>query len=207
MWARIAGVFSTTLGAFASFFAILVIGLYMAISSGLYAEGLIHLVPMAKRARAREVLQAVGQTLWWWLLGRGVSMIVVGLLTATGLTLLGVPLALTFGLLAAALTFVPYLGPLLSAVPPTLLALTQQPRQALYVVLLYLGIQGVESYLVTPLVQERTVSLPPAFILTAQLFMGVLLGGMGIVLAVPLFAVVLVLVKMLYIEDLLGERK
>ena len=65
----------------------------------------------------------------------------------------------------------------------------------------------LRDYLVTPLVQERTVSLPPAFILTAQLFMGVLLGGMGIVLAVPLFAVVLVLVKMLYIEDLLGEGK
>jgi predicted PurR-regulated permease PerM len=75
------------------------------------------------------------------------------------------------------------------------------------VILLYSGIQGVESYLVTPLVQQRTIFSPPALILTAQMLMGVLLGGIGIILAVPLFAVIQVLVKMLYIEDTLGERK
>jgi predicted PurR-regulated permease PerM len=205
--AKIARVFSTTFGALASLIVILAIGLYIAVSLTSYTEGIIQLVPIGNRARAREVVQAVGQTLRWWLLGRWVSMIVVGLLTAVGLRLLGVPLALTFGLLAAGLTFVPYLGPLLSATPPTLLALTQHPQQALYVILLYSGIQGVESYVVTPLVQHRTVFLPPALILTAQMLMGVLLGAIGVILAVPLFAVIQVLVKMPYIEDTLGERK
>jgi predicted PurR-regulated permease PerM len=135
---------------------------HMAVAPNLYAEGIIRLVPLAKRGRAHEILQALGHTLRWWLLGRGVSMLMVGLFTAAGLWLIAVPLALTFGLLAALLTFVPYLGPVLSAIPPTFLALTQQPRQALYVILLYIGIQGVESYLLTPLVQESTVSLPPA---------------------------------------------
>jgi predicted PurR-regulated permease PerM len=204
--ARVGTIFSTTFGVLGSAIVVLVMGLYMANSPGLYTEGIIHLVPMESRARAREVVQALGQTLRWWLLGRWVSMIVVGLLTAVGLWLIDVPLALTFGLLAAVLTFIPYLGPILSAIPPTLLALTQQPQQALYVVLLYVGIQAVESYFVTPLVQERTISLPPALLLVAQLSMGVLLGGLGVILATPLFAAILVLVKMLYIEDTLGER-
>jgi len=152
-------------------------------------------------------LQAIGQTLRWWLLGRWVSMIVVGFLTAAGLWFIGVPLTLTFGLLTALLTFIPYLGPILSAIPPTLLAFTQYPQQALYVILLYVGIQSVESYLVTPLVQQRTVSLAPALTLTAQMVLGILLGGIGIILATPLFAVMVVLVRMLYIEDTLGERQ
>jgi predicted PurR-regulated permease PerM len=200
-------IFSTTFGALAGFIVILFIGLYMAVAPTLYTEGVIRLVPIAKRGRAREILQALGHTLRWWLLGRGVSMLMVGLLTAAGLWLIGVPLALTFGLLAALLTFVPYLGPILSAIPPTLLALTQQPQQALYVILLYISIQGVESYLLTPLVQERTVSLPPALTITAEVLSGILLGGLGVILATPLVAAALVLVQMLYIEDTLGERK
>jgi predicted PurR-regulated permease PerM len=205
--AKVTRVFSTTFGALASLLVILATGLYMAVAPDVYTEGVIRLVPVENRARAREVLRAVGQTLRWWLLGRWASMVVVGLLTAAGLWLIGVPLALTFGLLAALLTFIPYLGPILSAVPPTLLAFAQQPQQALYVILLYLGIQSVESYLVTPLVQQRTVSLPPALTLTAQVVLGILLGGLGVILATPLFAAVVVLVKMLYIEDMLGERQ
>jgi predicted PurR-regulated permease PerM len=198
-------IFSTTFGALAGLLVFLAVGLYMAVEPNLYTEGVIRLVPIAKRARARDVVQALGHTLRWWLLGRGISMLMVGLFTAVGLWLISVPLALTFGLLAALLTFVPYLGPILSAIPPTLLALTQQPQQALYVVLLYCGIQGVESYLLTPLVQERTVSLPPALTITAEVVLGILLGVWGIILATPLVAAVLVLVQMLYVEDTLGE--
>jgi predicted PurR-regulated permease PerM len=205
MLGRITRVFSTTLGVLASLIVILVIGFYMTVAPQVYTEGVVRLVPIARHGRAHEVLQALGQTLRWWLLGRWISMMLVGLLTAVGLWLLGVPLALTFGLLAALLTFIPYLGPLISAIPPTLLVLMQSPMQALYVILLYLGIQSVESYLLTPLVQQRTLSLPPALTITAQIFLGLLLGTLGVILATPLIAVTLVLVQMLYIEDVLGE--
>jgi predicted PurR-regulated permease PerM len=184
---------------------ILAIGFYMAVAPRVYVEGVIHLVPVTRRGRAGEVLQALGRTLRWWLFGRWISMTVVGLLTTAGLWLLGVPLALTFGLLAALLTFIPYLGPIISAIPPMLLVLVQSPMQALYVVSLYLGVQGVESYLLTPLVQQRTVSVPPALTITAQVLLGLLLGTFGVILATPLIAVTLVLVKMLYIEDVLGK--
>lgn len=199
------GVFSTTLGALANVVIILFVGLFLAIEPRLYTDGLLRLIPMGKRARAREVLHAVGGALQWWLVGKVVAMLVIGVLTALGLWLLGVELALTLGLLAALLTFIPNLGPVLALVPAVLLALMHSPTRALYVTLLYLAIQTVESYVLTPLVQRRTVSLSPALTITAQVALGVLLGGLGLVLATPLTILLLVLIQMLYIEDTLGD--
>lgn len=115
------------------------------------------------------------------------------------------PLALA--LLAGLFSFVPYLGPIVSAVPALLLALSQDQQRALYVLILYIGVQAVEGNLLTPLVQQKAVSLPAAMILFAQIMLGVLVGGIEIVLATPLAAVILVAVKMLYIEDILGDTE
>ena len=199
------GVFSTTLGALANVVIILFVGLFLAIEPKLYTDGCLRLVPIGKRARAREVLYAAGGALQWWLVGKVVAMLVVGVLTALGLWLLEVELALTLGLIAALLTFIPNLGPVLALMPAVLLALMHSPTQALYVILLYLAIQTVESYVLTPLVQRRTVSLSPALTITAQVALGVLLGGLGLVLATPLTILLLVLIQMLYIEDTLGD--
>lgn len=133
-------------------------------------------------------------------------MVVVGAATALGLYLLGLPFALSLGLLAALLDFVPNFGPLISALPALLLALLQGPWQVLYVALLYVGINLLDGYLLTPLVQRRTVSLSPALLLFAQLLMGVLAGALGVLVATPLSAVTLLLVKRLYIEERLEEN-
>lgn len=130
-------------------------------------------------------------------------MAIIGACTAVGLWALGVPLALTLALLAAALTFVPNFGPILAAVPAVLLGLLESPTKALYVVLLYVGVQTVESYVLTPLIQKRTVSAPPALTILAQVLLGVLVGGLGVVLATPLTAVALVLARELYVRDVL----
>lgn len=132
-------------------------------------------------------------------------MVLVGVLTTVGLWWLDVPLALTFGLLAAALTFIPNFGPVLSVVPPALLALADDPTRALYVGALYLAIQTVESYAVTPLIQRRTVSMPPALTITSQVVLGVLVGGIGVAVATPLTAAAMTVVRMLYVEDLLEQ--
>ena len=203
--AEATGVFSTTLGALANVVIILFVGLFLAVEPRLYTDGLIRLVPIGKRARAREILYAVGDVLQWWLVGKVVAMLMIGVLTALGLWLLGVELALTLGLIAALLTFIPNIGPVLALVPAVLLALMHSPTQALYVILLYLAIQTVESYVLTPLVQRRTVSLPPALTISAQVALGVLLGGLGLVLATPLTVALLVLIQRLYIEDTLGD--
>ncbi len=201
---RVTGAFSTLLGIATTVGIVLFVGIYLAVDPGLYRRGLVRLNPLNKRSRAEEVCDAVGHTLRWWLLGRLFSMVVVGIATTVGLWLLGIPAPIALGFITFLLVFIPYLGPILAAVPALLSALSlPDAMEPVYVGLLYLGIELLEGYLLTPFVQARTVGLPPAFTLTAQVLMGVLMGIPGIMLATPLAAVALVLVKMLYVEDIL----
>jgi predicted PurR-regulated permease PerM len=191
------GIFSTTFGAILRFLIILISGIYFAVDPRLYTRGLLRLVPVPRRPRAREVLHELGDTLWWWLIGRFISMASVGVMIGVGLWLLGVPLAFTLGFLAALLHFIPNIGPWLAAFPAVLLALLHSPQQALYVAILYLVIQQIESYLITPLVQQRAVKLAPVVSIFAQVLLTLTVGGIGLVLASPLAAVVQVLVHAL----------
>jgi predicted PurR-regulated permease PerM len=199
------GVLSTTVGALGGFMVFLFVGLFGAFDPNPYRKGALYLLPPSRRDRVGQVLDEVVQILRQWMVGKFISMALVGTLTWIGLALLGIPLALTLTLLAALLTFVPNFGPILSAVPAILLAALQGPSKALYVALLYVGVQTVESYLVTPLVQKRTVSLPPALTIVAQVGMGMVAGGLGVVVATPLTAALLILVKRLYVEDVRGD--
>lgn len=202
---RATGALVTTLSAMGAFLIILVVGLYVAAQPALYHRGLRRLVPMRGRKRLDAVLLEVTTVLRWWLIGTILSMTLVGVLTTVGLWWLGVPLALTFGLLAAALTFIPNLGPVISVVPPAILAAADDPTRALYVGGLYLAIQVVESYAVTPLIQRRTVAMPPALTITSQIVLGLLVGGIGVAVATPLTAAAMTIVRMLYVEDLLED--
>ena len=182
------------------------LAVFFASEPGLYRGGLLRLVPSARRERAGEVVGEVYVTLQAWLLGKIISMTVVGLLTGLGLWLLGMPLALTLGVLAGGLEFIPFFGPFLASVPAILLALAESPLQAVYVALLYVVVQQIEGNVILPIVHERTVDMPPALTLVSVLVAGGLFGFVGLLVATPIMAVGLVLVKMLYVEDVLGER-
>ena len=197
--------FSRTLGAVANVFVILFIGIYGAADPASYVSGVVHLTPERNRDRARVVIDALAHALRWWLVGRLTMMSVVGVLTSLGLWIAGVPSPLALGLLAALLSFVPYVGPILSFVPAVLVALMVSLTKVLYVVLVFGLVQTLESYVITPLVQQQAVSLPPVILITAQIAMGVLAGATGVVLAAPLAIVVIVLLQMLYVEDVLGD--
>jgi predicted PurR-regulated permease PerM len=116
-----------------------------------------------------------------------------------------VPLALALGILAGLLEFIPTVGPILASAPAILLAFLQGPTLVLYVVLLYLVVQWIGSYLVMPLIQHRTLSIPPALTIVSIALLGAVLGFIGMLLACPLAVVVVVLVKMIYVEDVLGN--
>ena len=204
-FSRVTGVFSSTLSALANFVIILFVGIYLAVDSRTYTNGLVRLFPLNRRGRAREVVDELGFTLWWWLLGKVAAMIIVGCVTWLGLTILGVPLALSLGLLAGLLDFIPNIGPFIAGAPAVLIALMISPATALYVLIFYFVIQSLESYVLTPVLQQKTVKLPPALTIVAQVLLGVLTGGLGLILASPLAAVAFVLVRLLYIEDTLGE--
>ena len=203
---RVTGLFTSALGALASAVLVGFLGLFLAARPRTYTGGLVRLLRPERRGRAREVLSRIGTTLRWWLLGMALSMTLVGTLSALGLWLLGIPLALTLGLIAALLAFIPNFGPVAAVIPAALVALSKSPTSALYVVLLYLAIQTVESYAITPLVQQRALSLPPALLLATQVVVGGLLGALGLALATPMLAVAVVLIQSLYIEDTLREN-
>ena len=203
---RVTGVVSRTFSSIASFVIILFLGLMLAATPGVYVNGLLALLPASKVPRGREVLQQLYDTLWWWLVGRVVAMTFIGVVTGLGLWIIGVPLAFALGLLAALLSFIPNLGPILSAIPAVLLALVQGPTEALWVIGLYAGVQAIESYVLDPVIDRKTVYLPPALTIFAQLVFALFTGLLGLALATPLTAALVVLVTMLYVQDVLGRR-
>ena len=184
---------------------ILVSGVYLASSPRMYVNGLLMLTPHVRRPRYRDVLSRLAFTIRWWMIGQLVPMAVIGILTAIGLKLIGVELWFILGVLAALFNFIPNFGPLISGVPAFLLALADSPQKALWVVALYIIAQSLEGYFLTPLVQRKAVEMPPALLILFQVLAGLLLGPMGIILAAPLLAVVIVAVKMLYVEDVMGD--
>lgn len=200
------GAFTSALGVIGNAVLVLFLGLFFAVDPDVYRNALVQLAPPSRRAQAAEALNATGETLRWWIVGTLSSMTVVAVLTTTGLLLLGMPLAFTLGLLAGLLAFIPNLGPVISLLPALLIALLQGPWMVLWVAVLYLSVQTVETYVVTPIIQRRAVSLPPALTLVAQVLLSVLFGFMGLLLATPLTAATLVLVKILYLRDVLGDR-
>ncbi|MCW5959348.1 MAG: AI-2E family transporter [Pyrinomonadaceae bacterium] len=203
--ASVGGFFSSTAGMIANFFITILLAIYLAVEPKTYISGLTKLFPVSKRARASAVVYEIGETLRWWLIGKIGSMFVIGVLTWIGLSIIGVPLALTLGLIAGLLSFVPNFGPILSAIPAILLAFIQSPITAVYVAVLYIGVQLIESNLITPWIERQTVELPPALTIFSQLVLAVLIGGLGLVLATPILAVIMVVVQMLYIQDVLGD--
>lgn len=199
-------IFTGALGVVANIVIILFVALYLAAQPGVYRRGVLALLPARMVPRGEEVMTELRDTLWLWLFGKMVAMVIVGAVTALGLTLLDVPLALTLGIVAGLFDFIPYIGPILAGVPATLIAFSQSPTLALYVVLLFMAIQTAEGYLLTPFVDRKTVSLPPAFTIMMQVLMALPFGLMGVALASPLAAVVYVLVTMLYVQSALGKN-
>ena len=198
--------FAGIVGALGNVAIITFVGIYFAAAPRQYLRGLIKLIPQRKRARADEVLHTIGDELGRWLLGKFTSMVLVGIMTTVGLYLLDVPLALILGIIAGLLDFIPYLGPIFAGVPAVLIAMTISPDLALYTVLLFVGIQLVEGYLLQPLIEAKAVALAPALVIVMQLAFGAFFGLAGVALATPLTAVLAVLVGMLYVEDVLGDK-
>jgi predicted PurR-regulated permease PerM len=201
----ISGVFSITLGTLLSIFIAIFTGIYLALQPDYYITKVLKIIPINSRGKAEEVIRMAGRALRWWFFGRFISMMIVGVFMAIGLAIAGIPFAITLGLIAAMLCFIPYIGPILSAVPPILVAMTVSTHKIVYALIVYLVVQLSESYIITPIVQKRAVFIPPAFLFTAQVMMGVIAGPLGLVLATPLAVIMIVTVQKLYIHDILGD--
>ncbi|MDQ3049738.1 MAG: AI-2E family transporter [Bacteroidota bacterium] len=193
--------FQSTFGVFGDIYVILFIGIFFTISPKTYTQGMVQLIPVKGQQKADQVLDKLGEQLRNWLKGKLFSMFVVFVLTAIGLAIIGMPLWLVLALLAGLISFIPNFGPLIALIPAVLVALMQSPQTAALVTGLYILIQFIESNFITTLVQKKLLNMPPALIIIAQLIMGALTGGWGLVLATPLTVIIIVLVQELYIKN------
>ena len=198
-------VLGITLGALADLILVAITALYLAISPTLYQRGLVRLVAIRYRPRTLMILRDIGRTLRLWLLGQMVDMVVVGMITAIGMTLLGVPVPLALGVLAGLLTFIPYFGAVVAGLPAVLVALTVSPTVALYAVGVFLLCHLVEGYVLSPLVQKRLVELPPALTLLSMAAAGTVFGPLGIILGTPMAAAAMVAIREGYVVEILGD--
>ncbi len=205
MLARVAGTAAVLGDTATKAVFVLFLGLFLAAAPRRYRDGLVRLLPASRRPKGREALAAAHRAMQGWLVGLLAAMAFVGLVTWLGLSLIGVPLALALAIVAALAEAVPIFGPLAGFVLAALLALSVSWTHLLWVVGLFLTIQVVQGNLVVPLVQQRTVDLPPALTITAVFVAGAVFGPLGLLVATPLLAVVMALVKLLYVRDVLGD--
>jgi predicted PurR-regulated permease PerM len=191
-------------GSIATLVVVVIAGIYIAINPGVYRRGFIMLFPKRVQLQVTETIDDAGAALRLWLGAQLLAMIMVGVITAAGLAIIGVPSALGLGFIAGVLEFIPYIGPILSAIPALLLASTQSWEMVAWTLALFLAVQQVENNIILPLVSGRAVDLPPAVGLFAVVAIGILFGPLGLLLAYPLAIVIDVAVRRLYVREILG---
>ncbi|MEX0694167.1 MAG: AI-2E family transporter [Rhodospirillales bacterium] len=196
----------TVVGAITSLGIIVVLTLFLAARPKLYRQGAVRLVPPDHREMVDETLSGIAHALRWWFFGQLVSMGFLGITVGLGFLFLGVDLWLGLAVLTALLSAVPFIGPLIATVPIVAVGFSEGMQTGLIVLGGYLVIQGVESNLLMPIIQQKAVNLAPALLIAVQVLLGVVFGVMGLILAAPLTIVAMVAVQKLWVEHILGEK-
>jgi predicted PurR-regulated permease PerM len=197
----------TAAGATLEIILILFLGVYFAYDPIFYLEGALRIFPLNQRERVRLAMLNAGDSLRRWLLAQVVAMGIVGIMAGAMLAVLGVPLALVLGALAALFEFIPVVGAFLFGIPGIVVAFSRGPKVAVYAAIGYIAVQQLESNLIIPLLQRWAVKMPPVVGLLAVVAAGILLGPAGIVFAAPLAVVAMALINQLYVKGTLEKSR
>jgi predicted PurR-regulated permease PerM len=193
-----------TVSAVGNFFIVLFLGLCFAAQPNIYRKGLITMAPARRRTDVAVVVDRIGETLQRWLMAQMITMFAVFLITWLGLALIGIPSSFILGVQAGLLTFIPTVGALIGGLIVVLASLASGWIAALSAFVLFLGIHALESYILTPMLQRQALEIPPATLFAFQILLGVVFGIWGLALALPLMAIVKVVINFLH-ED--GDGK
>lgn len=189
-----------------SILIIFFISMYLLAEPELYVNGIIKLTPKWYRDRLRIILRRIDLTLRAWLSVTGVSMIVVGLGTGLGLAMLGIQEWVALGVLAGVLSFIPNFGPVVALIPAVAAAIVQAENNIIWTVVIVYGVSFFQSQVLSPVLASERMNMPAILVLLGQIIFGFFFGFLGLMLAVPLSAVVAVLVDEIYVKDILGDR-
>ena len=191
----------STLAVLGGIVLVIFLAIYLAINPSVYRHGLIHLLPERARGRTEVVFTAIAVTLRKWLVTQLIAMIVIGAVTTVVLMALKVRAAVPLGILAGILEFVPTIGPILSSLPAIAMGFVDSPEKALAVAIAYVGIQFIENHLLIPILMKEGVDLPPALTIVMQALMAIVFGVLGLLVAVPLLAAIMIATRILIRHD------
>lgn len=183
-----------TVSAVGNFFIVLFLGLTFAAQPGVYRSGLLYMAPAAHRPRATVIIDRISETLERWLIAQILTMAAVFLVTWIGLALIGIQSSFILGIQAGLLAFIPTVGALIAGLIVVLASLASGWVAAASAFALFLGVHALESYILTPIIQRQALDIPPATLFAIQILLGVVFGLWGISLALPLMAIVKVLI-------------
>jgi predicted PurR-regulated permease PerM len=183
-------------------YIILFLGIFFTAHPSLYKDGILLMVPKSRKAMGKHILDRISLSLKGWLKGMLLSMVLITAMLSIALSIVGIPVALVLSLITGLLELVPNIGSLIAMIPGVLLALTISTNTAIVVAIIYIASQTIVANIVTPLIQKKMINLPPALTLISQLIMGYISGALGIILAVPILAIVIILVDELYVKKI-----
>ena len=202
----LASVGMTVAAALSSLILVVIGGFFLAASPDLYRQGLVKLFPKNRHQIAHATLGDCGTGLRLWLLAELIAMAIVGVLAGLGTWLVGLEAPLVLGLIAGLTEFIPVLGPIIGAIPALVLAVTHGPMTFVWALLLFVAIQQLESNVITPMLQQKMVTIPPALLIFTIVAFGLLFGTLGVIVAAPLTVILYIAVKKLYVREALGEQ-
>jgi predicted PurR-regulated permease PerM len=197
----------SVLSSLLSILIVIFLAVYFIADPQTHTEGLIRLFPKGYRPRAREIMWQLNEALRNYLKAQILLMLLIGVSTGIALLLMGVPLYSALGTITGVFSFVPNFGPLIALIPILAVAIINTPENILLIVIVFYILQFVQSQIITPLLLGSGVNLPPALILLSQIIAGIFFGFLGLLLAVPLAAIVVVLIQEVYVKDLLNDRE
>jgi predicted PurR-regulated permease PerM len=193
--------FSTSFGFLGDLYIIMFLGIFFTADPSLYKNGILFLFPARKKSTGSAILKRIETALKGWLKSILVSVVLIAILVAFGLSMIGLPGTTVLGLITGLLEIIPNFGPVIAMIPGVLLGLTISTKTAVFVALIYIACQTIVGNIALPLLQKRIIHIPPALTLLSQLIMGTLSGLMGIILAVPLLAILIIVIDELYVKS------